>query len=267
MDFSNAFNSIKRDTMLSQVFVKIPEVFRVCFSAYSCTSFLKFGSRLLLSSEGVQQGDPIGPLLFCLTLQPILNTLSSELRLAYLDDITLGGNISQVTSDIASIRTNGSVIGLSLNDTKCEIISHFGLPSAVGLNSFIHVTPADSVLLGAPLLPGAALDNALSSRHAELAQAKSRLCQVTAHDALVLLKSSLSTPKLQHILRSSPCSGHQALNEIDSVLRSSVSEICNTVLSDTQWAQASLPVKAGGLGIRRSSHVAPSAFLASNAAT
>src|SRR6185436_11073625 len=33
------------------------------------------------------------------------------------------------------------------------------------------------------------------------------------------------------------------------------------------WIQASLPIKAGGLGIHRVVQVAPSAFLASNAAT
>ena len=36
-----------------------------------------------------------------------------------------------------------------------------------------------------------------------------------------------------------------------------------TDLTDIQWIQASLPVKNGGLGVRRVSSLAPSAFLAS----
>jgi hypothetical protein len=41
----------------------------------------------------------------------------------------------------------------------------------------------------------------------------------------------------------------------------------NTQLNDDQWTQASLPVKAGGLGIRSAASLAPSAFLAASAAT
>ena len=35
--------------------------------------------------------------------------------------------------------------------------------------------------------------------------------------------------------------------------------------SESSWLQASLPVKAGGIGIRRATQLAPSAFLASAA--
>src|SRR6218665_940880 len=37
-----------------------------------------------------QQGDPMGPLLFCLPLQPTLRTLDADFRLGYLDDLLLG---------------------------------------------------------------------------------------------------------------------------------------------------------------------------------
>ena len=43
--------------------------------------------------------------------------------------------------------------------------------------------------------------------------------------------------------------------------------INNVDLSDDQWAQASLPVRNGGLGIRSAQMLAPSAFLASAAST
>ena len=41
----------------------------------------------------------------------------------------------------------------------------------------------------------------------------------------------------------------------------------NVALSDQHWAQASLPVSDGGLGLRRVASLAPSAFLASVACT
>ena len=51
-------------------------------------------------SEGPQQGDPLGPLMFSNTVQPLLVSLTSELTLGYLDDLTLGGLPSQVAKDI-----------------------------------------------------------------------------------------------------------------------------------------------------------------------
>src|SRR5215469_10085395 len=55
--------------------------------------------------------------------------------------------------------------------------------------------------------------------------------------------------------------------DIDSILRSCVTRIRNTDLSDDQWAQACLPIKAGGLGIRCAVQLAPSAYLAAFCAT
>ena len=43
--------------------------------------------------------------------------------------------------------------------------------------------------------------------------------------------------------------------------------ICNVSLTDDQWLQASLPVRNGGLGVRRVSSLASSAFLALAAGT
>jgi len=47
----------------------------------------------------------------------------------------------------------------------------------------------------------------------------------------------------------------------DHLLRSPLLSITNNTLSDSQWRQATLPVKFGGLGIRRVSSLALSAFL------
>lgn len=119
----------------------------------------------------------------------------------------------------------------------------------------------------APLTKGIAMVQALNSRCEDLKRASGRLRLLAAHDALILLRVSFSAPKLQHTLRASPCSGHLALESFDGQLRACVSDICNTDLSDIQWIQASLPVRNGGLGIRRVSSLAPSAFLASAAGT
>jgi hypothetical protein len=65
IDFSNAFNTLRREHMLAVIHEEMPELFPFIYSCYSGQSFLRFGQYTLLSDEGTQQGDPLGPLLFC----------------------------------------------------------------------------------------------------------------------------------------------------------------------------------------------------------
>ena len=88
-----------------------------------------------------------------------------------------------------------------------------------------------------------------------------------SHDALVILRASFSAPTMQHTLRSSPCTGRVELTQFDALLRSALGKICNISLTDDQWLQASLPVRAGVLGIRRVSSLATPAFIASAVGT
>jgi len=114
------------------------------------------------------------------------------------------------------------------------------------------------------------MDDLLENRCSDLNTAISRLSLLSAHDALILLKmsfSAFSAPKMLHTLRCSPCVNHPCLGAFDNLLRKGIDTICNMSLTDIQWLQTSLPVKDGGLGVRRVSSLASSAFLASAAAT
>ena len=96
LDFKNAFNSVRRDKMLGSVLDLAPKIYQFVHSAYSMPSSLFWGDRILHSMEGVQQGYPLGPLHFCLAIHRIQVRLSSELKLLYLDDVTLGGSLSKL---------------------------------------------------------------------------------------------------------------------------------------------------------------------------
>jgi len=124
LDFSNAFNSIHRREMLLSVYNRIPDLYAFCRSAYGQPSCLFFGPHIVLSEEGAQQGDPMGPLLFCNTIHPLLSSLHASLNLGYLDDVTLGGSVKTVASDVAEVIRAGAELGLSLNVSKCELIAN-----------------------------------------------------------------------------------------------------------------------------------------------
>jgi len=68
-------------------------------------------------------------------------------------------------------------------------------------------------------------------------------------------------------LRCSPSGSHPSLAKSDALLRRSIQRITNSNLTDSQWIQASLPVRDGGLGIRRVASLAIPAFIASAAST
>jgi hypothetical protein len=267
LDFVNAFNSLHRDAMLQAAHDNTPGIYKFCHLAYSKPSILAFGDRTIHSEEGPQQGDPLGAALFCETIHPLLTSLSSELEIGYMDDLTLGGDEKQVANDVMTVEARGQEFGLKLNMKKCEFISATGLSTEPSFSDFIHLDVQSASLLGAPLTVGQAMDSMLTIRCEDLTRAVSRLKLINAHDALILLRASFSAPKLTHTLRSSPCAGHPQLESFDLLLRGCVESITNTELTDLQWIQATLPVRNGGLGVRRVTSLAPSAFLASAAGT
>jgi len=269
LDFSNAFNCVRRDTILEAVAAKTPEIYRLVHAAYSCEPILVYGDHLLRSMEGAQQGDPLGSLEFCEAIHPLLVSLRSSVKIGFMDDVTLVGDISTVEADVNTILDHSAETGLQLNLGKCEIVTDNPeiIPDSSVLSHFVKVKKQDMTLLGAPVLKGPAQDAALRHKIEQLEKALQRLSLIHSHDALVLLKNSLSMPKLLYLLRTADCSDNPLLATFDCTLRLGLSTILNVDLSDTQWLQASLPVRHGGLGIRSAKMLAPSAFLASAAST
>src|SRR6218665_590121 len=103
LHFTNAFNTLRRDSHLEAVERDIPELCSFAHASYSCRPMWRHGSSVIRSEESTQQGDPMGPLEFCIALQPILSELKSELRVAFLDDLTLGGKVDVVAHDVQHI--------------------------------------------------------------------------------------------------------------------------------------------------------------------
>jgi hypothetical protein len=56
-----------------------PLLYPYLYQCYKNPSTLFFGDHLISSSVGAQQGDPCGPMIFSLAIQPIILSLNSQL--------------------------------------------------------------------------------------------------------------------------------------------------------------------------------------------
>ncbi|KAL0211337.1 hypothetical protein P9112_009635 [Eukaryota sp. TZLM1-RC] len=126
--FSNAFNSLSRRSIHGALLQYMPELIPYFQSTYCTYSNLHFGNNILSSSSGVKQGDPLGPLLFCLAIHPILlqiqEMLPSLKMIAYMDDVVLIGDLNIVKKATACFKELFTKIGLRLNLFKCVLLSN-----------------------------------------------------------------------------------------------------------------------------------------------
>ncbi|XP_026396185.1 uncharacterized protein LOC113290808 [Papaver somniferum] len=125
IDFSNAFNMVSRSQLIKKVRLHCPGISRWVEFCYLRPDKLYYAQYILSSALGVQQGDPLGPLLFALTLHPLVNTIASRCKLdlhaRYLDDGKIFGDTLEVAKALRIIETEGPDRGLHLNIKKEEV--------------------------------------------------------------------------------------------------------------------------------------------------
>ena len=133
--------------------------------------------------------------------------------LGFVDDINVEGRISQVANDVQLIIDSYQHTGLRLNAHTCEITANnFELIDQYPISKdFKRTAKEDITFLGASVLEGKVVDKVFQENIADLKRSVERLSLLQAHDALCLLKNALAMPKLQYILRTSPCASNPAV--------------------------------------------------------
>lgn len=147
LDLENAFNNVNRQVFLNEVKSKFPNILCWIHQVYGAHSWLlPRGCEPILSAAGVRQGDPLGPFLFALAIQPTLLEVSKWVTsITYMDDIYLIGNHDSLIKAMKLLHVNFSnPCHLRINIDKSwstKPIKDSGL--MVETNPFVMKVPLD----------------------------------------------------------------------------------------------------------------------------
>jgi ribonuclease HI len=271
LDMTNAFNRCRRGLLLPLARRHFPDLAGYVEAAYGMPSSLFWGDVVLTSASGVQQGDPLGPLLFALLLADLWeNTGRPELPLDllawYLDDGIFAGDLDDLAAFVTWFESAGVEYGFLLNRSKSELIlqPHSIIPPAlIGLS----VRDWDAWdILGSPIGSTAHIHAYTDQLMTVGARKCARIsCLSNSHVAYALLRYCASSCLAVYWQRTL---GHfPALNNLWTAMTQCFNAVCCPCPTDLELLQMQLPLRLGGFGLRDPTVNAAIAFICSTSAS
>ena len=273
IDFVNAFNSVKRDVFLKECHQRFPQIFKWVHFCYSQHSYLFFGNHIIFSQAGVQQGDPLGPFLFCLVLQVLIDKLMDKvpdlaLNNWYMDDGSLFGKSDDVLRAWNIVKTEGPHLGLFSNLQKCEVISASGCT-----NSFQHFEPeiirisdGNMSILGSAIGSKSHCESWVTNKlNKKLPSLINKLNSLDhAQSSFLLLLFCASFCKMVWYIRTMPPDLlSDSCVHFDEIIIQGFENILGCGLPVFSLSQVCLSTKLGGAGLRASKTHSAAAYLSS----
>jgi Reverse transcriptase (RNA-dependent DNA polymerase) len=267
IDFLNAFNAVSRDEVFRSVEEYTPELLPFIDVCYGQPSFLAYGNYVIKSEQGVQQGDPLGPMFYYISLQKLIERLKVEYgqwywsrrrlagqqgggRFVCIPDPEDGSGKDRITRQWETVWANSErwFYHSACPDSRS---GHYNCRSSYRCSTWCSGmrTKVSRPCFGK------------QASGVEAAQWPFEAAPSTRH--FFLLRNCLSLPKLQYTMRCSPSFDSSVIARYDECNRDTLEAVLNVQLSEYAWLQASLPVAAGGLGVRTASQIVLPAFLSS----
>lgn len=277
IDVTNAFNSVDRSDVLRHCARLVPELLPYSIAAYASPSLLFFRGKCLPSRSGVQQGDPLGPVLFCLVFASIVAQVVDDCELpfcsGYLDDLALGGSPEQCRSALDSLSESLAAVGLTINPSKCEVVA--GSACSDAFEHFADALPSTAKrssdrwdLLGAPCGSVSSCKEFVRDAVTKLQRRAARVAAMATrvnenHAALTILKFCCGSPATTFLQRLVGPVAAESLSDLDAATRATFESVVFEV-TDAEWNRLQLPCRLGGFGLRSASSTSALACVASH---
>jgi hypothetical protein len=270
VDFSNAFNSIRRSAVDAAVARHFPSL--LCYFRYSYGTAVSLrdpdGLPVATSATGVRQGDPLGPLLFCLgidrTLQEVKAEYPSVHLLGLLDDITLLGPDSDLPGCLAALGRKAALIGLSVNRSKSVRLRTPATPASSSSTAPPVVTGAR--VLGCSIGPDQWVVHQTAERIAEYSAILRPVMSLPPQIATAILQCAVNARPVYTARTTVPPLAAGPFVTFDADIDNALAFIaCTSSATLPRHAQIirALPQAKGGLAIPRIADISPYAFTAS----
>ena len=277
VDLSNAFNTVDRSAVLAGVSHLTPHLLPWACLSLSTPAQLYCPIGNLKSSQGVQQGSPLGPLFFNVAIHHVITSMPADLtwNVWYMDDGTLVGSAAQIEAALSFLIPAFSTLGLQVNLQKTKLWG----PGTARQHSLRPESPLYHVshtqweprsgisMLGVPVhFPGdpSFLREAYTARLHTLQQSCAALIERTRdpQTQLHLLRGCFSACRFTFLTRAT-CSffTKDILLQADNVIRETLEHIIGSALTDQQWLQSTLAFSQGGLGVESPHTQAPAATM------
>ena len=275
LDFQNAFNTVDRNRLLEEVVNQCPSILQYVEMTYGCSALQFVGPHVVESTTGVQQGDPLSPLLFALTVQPLVQDIHRDCPEMhqgwYLDDGTFVGPLAVVQHAVQMVVDRAPAFGLSLNPQKSRVWAPVHNPLHIqGFPlGFTHEHRAGLTVLGAAITVSAEYAASVARALVDSAAASLERLSVLRHPQaeLLLLRNCLGACKVVFTARCTPpaaaASAFTAFDVLQTRVLQSIVTAGGSGFGPLQQTLAALPIAKGGLGITTATSLLPCAYLAS----
>ena len=280
IDIDNAFNRVHRAAVLALVAEKFPQMYAFVWLCYGNHSnlIMRDCGEYISSQQGVQQGDPLAPFLFCLALLPCIQHLSEgipnlNLNAWYMDDGGIIGDAIDVFKALTYLMKEGPTTGIFVSDRKCEIFWLEGEEPPLEVaredpfpRSLQRLRLDEIVILGIPIGSKAFSNNYLKEKVlSKVSHLAGKLKDLKhAQTAYLLLRYCISFCRMAYHLRLIPPELIEKSTQsyVDLTLNAFTSFFSYN-LDDRAVKQIELNLKRGGLGLRNSKTHHPAIYLAS----
>ena len=258
-DFKNAFNEIGREFILAEVEARLPELLAFVSTCYGSSSRLFFGEHTLESTTGVHQGCPASLAIFTLVVHPVILAVRDEvpglkLNTFFLDDSFQIGRTEQLQRALQIIVREGEPRGLRLSPGKSTLWSPSGAVQTDNFGYGVRFITEDGIrVLGSPIGKEEFVKKYLEEAVEKCREVSEQLPRLEDKmTSYILTRSCLGLTSFSYLLRTVDTSRHAAtLSKFDDLQRENLNSIVGTILSNSSYAQACLPVSLSGMGIKR----------------